>query len=88
MGSLFRAVGAWTQVLYAVNGRYQMNEKGSLATAASLPIAPPGLQTQVERIYLRLAQGRGEETWREIETLHAEIEGLVQEVPYARNPRV
>jgi hypothetical protein len=50
MGSVFRTIGAWTQVLFAVNGRYQMNEKGSLATAASLPIAPSELQEKVNGI--------------------------------------
>lgn len=79
IGSVFRTVGAWTQLLYAVNGRYQMNEKGSLATAASLPVAPQDLSARVEGIYLCLAQGRGEDAWQKLAILHAEIEGLVKE---------
>ena len=47
-GCLFRAVACLVQVLFAVNGRWFVNEKGSVAEAAALPRTPPGFATDVE----------------------------------------
>jgi predicted nucleotidyltransferase len=47
-GCLFRAVACLVQVLFAVNGRWFVNEKGSVAEAAGLPRTPPGFAAGVE----------------------------------------
>ena len=47
-GCLFRAVACLVQVLFAVNGRWFVNEKGSVAEAARLPRTPPGFAADVE----------------------------------------
>jgi predicted nucleotidyltransferase len=46
-GCLFRAVACLVQVLFAVNGRWFVNEKGSVAEAAELPCTPPGFAAAV-----------------------------------------
>ena len=46
-GCLFRAVACLVQVLFAVNGRWFVNEKGSVAEAAGLPRTPPGFAAEV-----------------------------------------
>jgi predicted nucleotidyltransferase len=47
-GCLFRAVACLVQVLFAVNGRWFVNEKGSVAEAAELSRTPPGFAADVE----------------------------------------
>ncbi|MBP7402297.1 MAG: hypothetical protein KBA30_06745, partial [Clostridia bacterium] len=73
MGSAIRTVCAWTQVLFALNGRYQMNEKGSLAAADRMPTAPVRLEARVGEACREIAAGRGGTAWRILEDLHAEI---------------
>lgn len=46
-GCLFRAVACLVQVLFAVNGRWFVNEKGSVAEAAGFPRTPPGFAAEV-----------------------------------------
>ena len=47
-GCLFRSVACLVQVLFAVNGHWFVNEKGSVAEAAKLPRTPPGFTAGVE----------------------------------------
>jgi predicted nucleotidyltransferase len=46
-GCLFRSVACLVQVLFALHGRWFLNEKGSVAEAAGLPGAPPGFAGEV-----------------------------------------
>ena len=50
-GCLFRAVGCVVQVLYALNRRYFVNEKGSIAEADSMPLKPANFATRVAAIF-------------------------------------
>jgi predicted nucleotidyltransferase len=47
-GCLFRAVACLVQVLFAANGRWFVNEKSSVAEAATLPRTPPGFAAEVD----------------------------------------
>jgi hypothetical protein len=52
-GCAYRALACAAQVLFALNGRYLINEKGALAEAATFPLTIPnlmGLTTQVWRL--------------------------------------
>ena len=49
-GCLFRSVACLVQVLFALDGRWFLNEKGSVAEAAVLPGAPPGFAAEVEAV--------------------------------------
>jgi predicted nucleotidyltransferase len=49
-GCLFRCVGCLVQVLYALNGRYLINEKGAVPGADSLPNGVPGFRETSEAI--------------------------------------
>lgn len=40
-GCLFRSAACMTQALFALNGRYLVNEKGAVAASYSLPLRPP-----------------------------------------------
>jgi hypothetical protein len=49
-GCLFRGVACMVQVLYAVNGRWFLNEKGSVAAVESFPARPEGFSEEVSRL--------------------------------------
>ena len=54
-GCLFRAVACLVQVLFAVNGRWFVNEKGSVGEAAGFPRTPPGFAADVDAVLGGLA---------------------------------
>jgi hypothetical protein len=47
-GCLFRAVACLVQVLFALNERWFLNEKGAVAEAAGFPGTPPGFAAGVD----------------------------------------
>lgn len=49
-GCLFQCVADLVQVLYALNGRYFVNEKGSVAEAADFALLPDGWHETVESV--------------------------------------
>jgi predicted nucleotidyltransferase len=54
-GCLFRSVACLVQVLFALDGRWFLNEKGSVAEAAGLPGAPPELAAEVAALLAGLS---------------------------------
>ncbi len=49
-GCLFRCAAALVQVLFALNERYFMNEKGAVAAVAGLPKHPPSFAARIDAI--------------------------------------
>jgi predicted nucleotidyltransferase len=49
-GGLFRCAACLVQVLFALNQRYCINEKGALKLAASFPICPPDFEATITRV--------------------------------------
>ncbi len=49
MGSVFGAVCAWVKVLYALNNRYLMNEKGALKWVNSFEVKPMDMEAKVSK---------------------------------------
>jgi predicted nucleotidyltransferase len=56
-GCLFRSVACLVQVLFALDGRWFLNEKGAVAEAAGLPGAPPGFAAEVAAVLGGLVPG-------------------------------
>ncbi|KRP99479.1 DNA polymerase subunit beta [Bradyrhizobium yuanmingense] len=56
-GCLYRSLACVAQVLFALNERYLINEKGALQEAASLPLTIPHLVEQSDRIWQFVADG-------------------------------
>jgi predicted nucleotidyltransferase len=54
-GCIFRSVASLMQALCAANDRWLMNEKGAVATAASLARTVPDMEARVAAIYAALA---------------------------------
>ncbi|MBH5397571.1 nucleotidyltransferase domain-containing protein [Bradyrhizobium sp. CNPSo 4010] len=50
-GCLYRALACLAQVLFALNKRYLINEKGALQEAAGLPLTIPHLVEQADEIW-------------------------------------
>lgn len=80
MGSVFRAVGSWVEVLYALNNVYLMNEKGSLPKIHALNRKPKNLEAAVRNIYQQISEGDLEEAYKNLDDLHREIEELSSEL--------
>jgi hypothetical protein len=79
-GALFRCAACLVQVLYALNERYWMNEKGSVKAAAAFPLTPPDFEASVTHVLGAL--GTTAETiitrLHEMESLVEAVRGLVE----------
>ncbi|MBR0905358.1 nucleotidyltransferase domain-containing protein [Bradyrhizobium liaoningense] len=56
-GCLYRSLACVAQVLYALNERYLINEKGALQEAARLPLTIPGLAEQTNEVWRMIGAG-------------------------------
>lgn len=79
-GSLFRSVCSWVQVLYALNNRYLMNEKGALKQVRNLKLKPVDMEERVKSAYSLFANGAPEQAYEIIDGLHSEVESLTSEI--------
>ncbi|MBR0751405.1 nucleotidyltransferase domain-containing protein [Bradyrhizobium jicamae] len=57
-GCAYRALACIGQVLFAINERYLINEKGALAEAAGLPVTIDGLAAQVAKVWRLIGSGQ------------------------------
>ncbi|MGE5654767.1 MAG: nucleotidyltransferase domain-containing protein [Bacillota bacterium] len=76
MGSVFRAVCAWLQVLFALNNRYLMNEKGALNQVYDLQRKPADMEMRIKDAYRLFADGEPQKAYEIVDALHAEVEKL------------
>ncbi|MEO8607868.1 MAG: nucleotidyltransferase domain-containing protein [Chloroflexota bacterium] len=53
-GNLFRCAACLVQVIFALNERYCINEKGALKLAASFPICPPDFEAAIANVLANL----------------------------------
>jgi predicted nucleotidyltransferase len=74
-GCLFRAAGFMTLVLYALNRKFFLNEKGSFAESRGFPITPPHFHETVARIL-----GSVGHTPTELSSSVESFQSLVQEM--------
>ena len=56
-GCAYRALCCVAQVLFALNGRYLINERGAVAEAAAFPITIPGLAERQAAVWRDLGAG-------------------------------
>lgn len=74
-GCLFRSVACLVQVLFALNERYFVNEKGSVAAISSAPLVPSGFAERVSTTLAALGS-----TPAQLSTSVQAIQTLVDEV--------
>ncbi|QHQ61515.1 DNA polymerase subunit beta [Anaerocolumna sedimenticola] len=76
IGSVFRAVCSWVEVLYALNNRYLMNEKGALKWVDGFKMKPIGMEVKVMNLYKLFVAEEAEKAYQILDELHSEIETL------------
>lgn len=76
MGSMFRTVCSWVEVLYAVNNLYLMNEKGALSRISHLNYKPIGFEKKVKIAYKLFADGCADSAYPMLDELHMEVGSL------------
>lgn len=57
-GCLYRSLACIAQVLFALNERYLINEKGALLEAARLPLKIPHLEEKASEVWRLIGDGR------------------------------
>ena len=75
-GCAFRALACAAQVLFAVNRRYLINEKGALASAARLPITVGDLAERAGTVWQAIGLGAFDEALAELESIERELARL------------
>jgi hypothetical protein len=77
-GCAYRALCCAAQVLFALNGRYLINEKGAVAEAATFPITIEGLAEAVAEIWRGVGEGDLEGALRCLRGLSGSLRAILQ----------
>lgn len=76
-GCAFRVIACLMQALYAVNGRWLLNEKGAVAGAARLPNTLPDVASDVAAVYAAIGAGDLDGGVRHLQQLEHSIRALI-----------
>jgi hypothetical protein len=77
-GCAFRSLACAAQVLFAVNRRYLINEKGALAAAARLPLTVANLAERVKSVWQAIGLCAFDVALIELGSIEHELAGLVE----------
>jgi len=77
-GCAYRALCCMAQVLFALNGRYLINEKGAVPEAATYPITLDGLAAAQAGVWRDLGNGDHESALRRLRNLSESLRALLQ----------
>lgn len=77
-GCLYRSLACIAQVLFAINERYLINEKGALQEAAGLPLTIPHLMEQSERTWQLVGDGDFAQACAILRHLDRQLKALTQ----------
>jgi hypothetical protein len=80
-GCAFSSLACAAQVLFAVNRRYLINEKGALAAAARLPLTVSGLAERVGTVWRAIGLGEFGEALAGLGSIERELAGLSNAAP-------
>lgn len=80
VGSIFRTVCSWVEVLYALNNTYLMNEKGALPRIEKLDRKPFDMEHRIKNVYSLLIEQMAEQAYQILDGLHREIADLSHEI--------
>jgi hypothetical protein len=75
-GCAFRAVASLCQVLFALNGKWLLNEKGAVAAVDGFALKPADFSRRVGRIYADLGAGSHAAGLDHLEALVVDTQGL------------
>ncbi|WP_224245501.1 nucleotidyltransferase domain-containing protein [Hyalangium gracile] len=77
-GCAYRALCCLAQVLFALNGRYLINEKGAVPEAATYPITIVGLVQAQDEIWKAIGDGEHERALRRLRDLSGSLRALLE----------
>jgi Nucleotidyltransferase domain len=77
-GCAYRALCCAAQVLFALNGRYLINEKGAVAEAATYPITIEGLAEAQAEIWRSIGDEDHERALRRLRSLSGSLRAIVE----------
>jgi hypothetical protein len=77
-GCAFRSLACAAQVLFAVNRRYLINEKGALAAAAWLPLTVDNLAERAKTVWRAIGLRAFDVALTELGSIERELAGLVE----------
>jgi hypothetical protein len=78
-GCAYRALCCAAQVLFALNGRYLINEKGAVPEAATYPITIKGLAETQNEIWRDIGNGDHESALRRLRDVSGSLRTLLQQ---------
>ncbi len=77
-GCAFRSLACAAQMLFAINRRYLINEKGALAAAARLPLTVDDLAQRVGDVWQAIGLRAFDRALTKLGSIQRELEGLVE----------
>ena len=77
-GCAFRSLSCAAQVLFALNRRYLINEKGSIAAAARLPLTIDNLSERTARVWREIGRGALDAALAELGSIERELACLTE----------
>jgi hypothetical protein len=77
-GCAYRALACIAQVLFALNRRWLIQEKGALAEAAAMPVTLPDLAGRELSLWRSIGAGALSEAVTDLDDLALALQGLVQ----------
>jgi hypothetical protein len=77
-GCAYRSLCCTAQVLFALNGRYLINEKGAVPEAATYPITIEGLAETQARIWKDIGDGDYESALGLLRVLSSSLNAILQ----------
>lgn len=80
-GCTYRALACLGQVLFALNERYLINEKGALPEAAGFPLTISGLARSVAEVWEHIGSGKPAASLAILRTIDRELQALMDAEP-------
>lgn len=77
-GCAFRSLVCAAQVLFAINRRYLINEKGAIAAAARLPLTVRSMAERVSSVWQAVGVGAFEAALGELGSIERELASLIE----------
>jgi len=88
-GCAYRAMCCIAQVLFALNGRYLINEKGAVAEAATLPVTIEALSEAAAEVWATIGNRNFENTLHCLKSLADRLQTiLIQKKPISGEPEI
>jgi Nucleotidyltransferase domain len=78
-GCVYRALCCVAQVLFAINRRYLINEKGALSEAAAFPLTPTDLSSRVASVWAAIGRREFELAFRTLALLDQDLAAMATE---------